>query len=269
VREDHLAALAIAEEAARAAGRLLADIWRSGKVQVNRRERHDVKLAADVAAETAIMDILRRERPGDRIISEESGSTGGVAEGDAWIVDPLDGTVNFSHGHPHFCISIAWCRGGVPVAGAVFDPIRGEMFTGAQGVGAWLNGKPILVSKISALDQAMLAAGFGKVPQKRMLRQIDLLAMHVQKLRIGGSAALDLVYTACGRLDGYCESRVYVWDLAAAAIILREAGGTCRIQPAANPYQRECVASNGNLDEAIGGALGMDFSAFEERWTRP
>jgi myo-inositol-1(or 4)-monophosphatase len=258
----------LAVSAARAAGTMLGDAWRSGDIRVKHREHHDVKLAADVESEKIILSMLREQCPEDGVLAEESGASGNDSEG-VWIVDPLDGTVNFSHGHPHFSVSIAWCRNGVPTVGVVYDPVRDELFSAVRGQGAWLNGRRIRVSDVKSLDSAMLAVGFGKEPAHIMSRQMSSLAMQVQKLRIGGSAALDMAYAACGRLDGYSESRVFVWDLAAASVIITEAGGHCRIRPTGEPYQRECMAANPAIEEAVCRAIGLDPATFEERWVSP
>ncbi len=243
--------LNIAENIARETGELLVRTWQSGDIEVDRREQHDVKLAADKAAEELIIQRIRANCPGDGIISEESGESDASREG-IWIVDPLDGTVNFSHGHPHFCVSIARCQNGEPEVGVVYDPVRKEMFSARRGGGASCNGASIAVSCNEDLGQAMLAVGFGKFPGQGALRQMEQLAGHVQKLRISGSAALDLAYLAAGRLDGYCETKIFVWDLAAGLLIAREAGAVGFVWPEEAPWQRSCLAASpGVAEEAM------------------
>ncbi len=229
--------LETAVQAAEAAGRVLRSEWECGEVRVNERARHDVKLTADVEAETAIMDIVRRACPEDGIVSEEFGLQDTGAE-HVWVIDPLDGTVNFSHGHPHFATSIAWLHHGRPVVGVVYDPLRREMFSAVRGQGAFLNGAPIQISAVQETKLAMLAVGFSKLsPEIHTVKDLAALAGRVQKLRISGSSALDSAYTACGRLDGYCENSIYVWDVAAGRLIAEEAGGRTFIWQREQPCQ--------------------------------
>jgi myo-inositol-1(or 4)-monophosphatase len=145
-----------------------------------------------------------------------------------WIIDPLDGTVNFAHGYPAFCVSIACEADGVLTYGVIYDPLRDELFEASRGAGASLNGAPIRVSATAHLDRALIATGFPydireRVPQT--LARLGRLLGIVQGLRRGGSAALDLAYVACGRLDGFCEENLKPWDTAAGLIIVTEAGG--------------------------------------------
>ena len=247
----------LAVAAARAGGDVLRPLWRSGRIEVDARVAHDVKLRADMQAESAILDVLSAARPGDAVLTEESGASGS-GEG-LWIIDPLDGTVNFSHRHPHFSVSIAWAWKGRPQVGAVYDPIRDEMFCAVRGGGAWCNGERIHVSSVRDLGEAMLSVGYGKVePQVHAVGEMRSLGAGVQKIRVFGSAALDFAYTACGRLDGYCEYSVSVWDIAAGAVILAEAGGTCRTWTWPHPYRRRCLVSNGLLDTELLALLRLD-----------
>lgn len=233
--------LEIGIAAARAAAHILREQWAHGRIRVNERARHDVKLAADVEAEAAILAILREARPRDGIVSEEFGIHSETAE-NVWVIDPLDGTVNFSHRHPHFATSIAWLKNGQPMVGVILDPLRDELFTAVHGRGAFLNGNPIRVSGVTDAKLAMLAVGFSKLsPEIHTVKDLAALAGRVQKLRISGSSALDIAYTACGRLDGYCESSVYLWDVAAGRVIAREAGGVSCI------WQREQACQCGAL----------------------
>lgn len=155
------------------------------------------------------------------------------------------------------------------MVGAVYDAMRDELFTGARGQGAWLNGKRLHASATRDLDRAMLAVGFGKVPEHDAMAQIGRLSSRVQKLRLSGSAALDLVYTACGRLDGYCETRVFVWDLAAGALILEEAGGICQAWPTKVPWQRECVATAPGLAAPVGALITHTPERVPASWVQP
>ncbi|MCF7849768.1 MAG: hypothetical protein K9M45_13035 [Kiritimatiellales bacterium] len=249
--------LSVATAAAHAAGDVLLKQWQAGEIRVNRRERHDVKLAADVDAEAAIMRILAERRPRDAIISEEAGASEGAGEG-VWVIDPLDGTVNFSHRHPHFCTSVAWCVDGDPVVGVVFDPLRGELYSAVKGMGATLNGSSVGVSGIDDLGGGMLAVGFSKLsPETTTVDGLTALAGQVQKLRISGSAALDIVYTACGRLNGYYEHSIYVWDLAAAKVILEEAGGIMYAWSWPEAFHCGALASSRELASSVLDTLGI------------
>ncbi len=258
--------LQLAETVAREAGKILLETRRQGDIKVDSRELHDVKLAADKASEDLIINKLREERPEDGIISEECGASETQKEG-IWIIDPLDGTVNFSHGHPHFCVSIAWCRRGEVQAGVVYDPVREELFSALRDGGAYCNGEPIDAAATNRLEQAMLAVGFGNLPGQESLRQMEKLSERVQKLRISGSAALDLAYVACGRLDGYCETRIFVWDLAAGLLIAREAGAIGYMWPGGKPWRRGCLAAAPGLIDAAAQVLQFDPQQANAEWT--
>jgi myo-inositol-1(or 4)-monophosphatase len=169
-----------------------------------------------------------------------------------WIIDPLDGTVNFAHGYPAFCVSIACEADGVLAYGVVYDPLRDELFEARRGGGASLNGQAIRVSKTARLDQALIATGFpydirARVPQT--LARLGRLLGVVQGLRRGGSAALDLCYVACGRLDGFYEENLKPWDTAAGLLILTEAGGKITTFEGRDYdlYAPNILASNGPL----------------------
>jgi myo-inositol-1(or 4)-monophosphatase len=173
-----------------------------------------------------------------------------------WIIDPLDGTVNFAHGYPAFCVSIGLEVDGHLQYGGVYDPMRDELFEARKGQGAWLNGRPIRVSKVRRLDQALVATGFPYDIRERlpgtMARMGRILGM-VQGLRRGGSAALDMSYVACGRFDGFYEEHLKPWDTAAGLLLIEEAGG--RITSfSGGPYDiyaSNILASNGRLHEKL------------------
>jgi len=250
--------LAVATDACRSAGQLLCTSWASGKVTAEVMSSHDVKLDLDRKSEKIITRIIRDRRPMDGILAEESGA--GMLNCDGvWIVDPLDGTVNFSHGHPHFCVTVAWLWRGQLCAGVTYDPLKDELYSAARGCGAFCNGVRIKPSKTQSLSQAMIAFGFGKeAPERRAVNDFNGLAKSVQRVRISGSAALDLAYVACGRYDAYFEPSVYVWDLAAGMLILEEAGGICRTWARGNRFGRICLASNAGLAPALSEFLTLD-----------
>ena len=186
----------------------------------------DMVSEADREAETAIIDVLRAERPDDGIVSEE-GAGGEGTSGRRWIVDPLDGTTNCLYRFPAWAVSIALEDEGGALAGIVHAPVMGETFVAIRGEGASLNGEPIRVNDHEDLATALVATGFGYDPDVRA-GQADLLRRvlpRVRDIRRAGAAALDLCYVACGRLDGYYERGINHWDWAAGALIVREAGG--------------------------------------------
>jgi len=188
----------------------------------------DLVTEADREAEAAVIKIIRKAFPSHAILAEESGASAGASE-HRWIIDPLDGTTNFAHGFPAFCVSIAYEHRGRVQVGVVFDAFHRELFTARRGKGAQLNGKPIHVSKSKALATSLLATGF---PYDRRERRRFYLCFwedmmtRVQGVRRAGSAALDLASVASGRLDGFWEFGLKPWDVAAGSLLVSEAGGT-------------------------------------------
>ncbi len=200
------------------------------------------------------------------MLAEESGAHDAVgpeqATGDAapggvrWILDPLDGTTNFAHNYPFFCVSVAAERDGAVVAGAVYDPMRDEMFAAALDTGATLNGAMISVSGIARLEDALLVTGFPysvREHPETILPLFQAFLVRAQGVRRDGSAALNLCYLACGRFDGFWEAHLNAWDMAAGALIVREAGG--RVTDFAGNdldlFGRRIVASNGRIHPAM------------------
>jgi myo-inositol-1(or 4)-monophosphatase len=252
--------LALARRAALAAGAVLTTAWRQAAGQVTARTAYDVKMNVDVEAETAILAILRAARPQDAILSEESAASGPAAAGQ-WIVDPLDGTVNFSHGHPYFCTSIAWSGQGQVQVGVVHDPLRGETFAAARGLGATCNDVPLRVSATAQPSHAMVVIGYGKDdPERHALVDMGRLCGKVQKVRICGSAALDLCYVASGRFDAYYEGRIHLWDIAAALLVLEEAGGRTWRRPLTEPWRCQCLGTTPLLESAMKRLLLPDLA---------
>jgi myo-inositol-1(or 4)-monophosphatase len=248
----------LAKTAARTAGKLLADMLHTPDARVLSRTAHDVKMTADLSAEKYLISALKNARPHDGILAEESGNSINGKKG-VWIIDPLDGTVNYSHTHPHFCTTIAWTWEGITYVGVVFDPLRNELFLAVRGNGATCNDTPIQCAETSHISEAMLAVGFGKKsPEKGAMHEIGTLGTHVQKLRISGSAALDLAYTACGRYDGYIETQVYTWDIAAGCQLVQEAGGKAFSWKGNEPQARSCIATTALLSSAVLNSLHKD-----------
>ena len=224
---DGAALLAIAEDAARAAGELLRERFLAGGERAvgSKSTRTDPVSEADLAAERAIRAVIAERRPGDAIIGEEGGETQ-EGEGLRWIVDPLDGTVNFLFGVPQWCVSVAVHDGSGGLAGVVYDPLREELFAGARGLDATLNGRVVHGSSRIELATALVATGFAYDAGVRaaQARVIAALLPRVRDVRRMGSAALDLAWTAAGRYDAFYERGVQIWDTAAGAVLCSCAG---------------------------------------------
>jgi len=194
--------------------------------QINHKGIIDLVTEVDHQSEAYLVGEIRRRYPNHRILAEESGNWSGQ-ECCQWYIDPLDGTVNFAHGVPFFSVSIAYQEEGQLRLGAVYDPLRQELFAAERGCGAWLNNVPIYVSSIPELDQSLLVTGFPYDIRNRTDNNLDNYArfsMRSQGVRRLGSAALDLCYVAAGRFDGYWEMSVNPWDVAAGGLIAQEAG---------------------------------------------
>lgn len=220
--------LRIAIEAARVGGAVVRQRFRTDHLQVAEKARHDLVTAADRESEAAIADVLRRHRPQDAILAEETGWIDGQGGECTWIVDPLDGTANFAHGLPMFSVSVACRRGEETLAGVVFDPIGEHLFVAAKDRGATWNGTPMRVSAKEGLGEAFLATGFpfrARGALDLYLRCFRTLFLEARAIRRCGSAALDLAYTAAGVFDGFFEFRLSAWDIAAGELLIREAGG--------------------------------------------
>jgi myo-inositol-1(or 4)-monophosphatase len=246
-------ALECATRAARAAGRLMRRHEGLPK-KINQQTRNDIKLELDVRCQKLIEKILLSDFPDSSVLGEEGAA--GHADADArWVVDPIDGTVNFAYGVPHACVSIAWQTRPGPagefstLAGVVHDPFCDELWTGLRGGPARLNGKIIHASRRRELAEAIVAIGFSKTEQglKENLPVFNALVRRVRKMRMMGAAALSLAYVASGRFDAYIESGVSLWDIAAAGLILECAGGEFWRRPIAETNQYRMLASNGLL----------------------
>lgn len=223
--------LLLASEAARAAGGLIRANF--GEVlKVDALEHHDIKLELDRRSQLLIESILLSRHPEYAIYGEE-GISGAPDAENQWIIDPIDGTVNFFYGVPHFCVSIALRRGGEIVLGVIYDPMRDELWTGVRGGQALLDGQPIRVSARTELSEAILTVGFSKSPAsiETGLPVFSRLVRSVKKCRMMGSAALDVAYVACGRLDAYIESKISLWDIAAGVLLVELAGGKVELTP--------------------------------------
>ncbi len=219
---------AVAERAARAAGELLRERFAAGgeRATGSKSTHTDLVSEADLAAERAIRDIIGAARPGDAILGEEGGETQQGA-GLRWVVDPLDGTVNFLFGVPQWCVSVAVHDDDGGLVGVVYDPLREELFSGRRDGGPpTLNGAPLRGSQQTALDTALVGTGFGYDAAVRELQAavVARLLPQVRDVRRMGSAALDLAWTAAGRYDAFYERGVQLWDVAAGTVLCAAAG---------------------------------------------
>ncbi len=238
-------------EAARAAGAILQERARLG-FRIEHKNAVNLVTDADTQAEQAIIERIREAHPEHQILAEEQGI---VVQNDSpykWVIDPLDGTTNFAHGFPAYCVSIGVEYQGSCILGVVFDPTRQELFVGETGSGAFLNDQPIRVSQTASLNAALVVTGFGydiRETSNNNLEQFARFALRAQGVRRMGAAALDLCYVASGRLDGYWELKLHPWDTAAGVVILEEAGGQVT-DLQGNPYSiygTGIVASNGQF----------------------
>jgi myo-inositol-1(or 4)-monophosphatase len=247
--------LSAAREAATAAGNLIRANWLQPK-QIDYKGAIDLVTSVDRESERRIVDVLQKKFPRHSILAEEETDRVGSQASHRWIIDPLDGTTNFAHSYPQFCVSIALERDGKVILGLVYDPVRPECFQAVKGQGATLNGEPIRVSDIMELDRALLATGFPYDHRENAdfyLGFFKSFMTRSQGIRRNGAAALDLCYVACGRLDGFWEFNLRPWDTAAGVLIVEEAGGKVS-DLSGNPFSiwsNEALASNGALHEVM------------------
>jgi myo-inositol-1(or 4)-monophosphatase len=215
--------------AAQKAGRgLVRDFGEVENLQVSRKGPADFVSAADLKAEDTLRQELTRARPRFGWLMEEGGAVEGEDKDRRWIVDPLDGTTNFLHGIPHFAISIALEQEGVPVAGVVFNPVTDELYWAERGVGAYLNDRRLRVSSRSNLADALIGTGMpfkGRGDSIGFQRELAMIMPHVSGIRRMGAASLDLAYVAAARFDGFWETSLNPWDVAAGIVLVQEAGG--------------------------------------------
>lgn len=241
---------------AREAGEIL--VQKLGTAKVSTKGDIDLVTEADLASEALIIERIKSYYPQHGILAEESGEAvlvGGKQSEWKWIIDPLDGTTNYAHGYPCFCVSIALERAGELQLGVIYDPMRDEMFAAERGQGATLNNRKIKVSDVDLLSQAMMCTGFPYNVRERpdFARDFTNFTMQAQAVRRDGSAALDLAYIACGRFDGFWEDGLNPWDTAAGVLLIHEAGGrvTDFQDRPLNIYTAKVVTSNGLIHSDI------------------
>jgi myo-inositol-1(or 4)-monophosphatase len=263
--------LSAAVEAARR-GAAELERWRT-KFSVREKFRADLVTDADHASQKVVKESLLGAFPDHLFLGEEE-SVGKSPEDTrppagtppVWVVDPLDGTSNYVHDVPAYCVSIGLWAGGKPVVGVILDPRMNELFTAAAGLGAFLNGKPIRVSAVAALRDGMISTGFPADYQKQ-LRNIDAwtrVSAHAQSLRRTGSTALNMAYVAAGRFDGYWAYDNWAWDVTAGAVLVAEAGGTLSTadgQPL-DPFRPDILATNGRIHAELLRVLSSEEKGF-------
>jgi|SRR5579871_630499 len=262
--------LETAVEIAREAGALLM-AYHKRHIGFELKGDYDLVTEADRASERLVIERLSAHYPSHSIVAEEGGGRESSSDF-CWYVDPLDGTTNFAHGFPMFNVTIGLAEKGELVAGVTFDPLRDELFTAERGGGAYLNGERIRVSNAARLEDSLVATGF---PSRKRHQNINVhfyyqLAMITHGVRRGGSAALDLAYTACGRLDGFWEFGLNPWDMAAGVLLVEEAGGTCSDMTGAPAKLRgpHLLADNTAIHKAMVDIFGEIFRK-EHRYPIP
>jgi myo-inositol-1(or 4)-monophosphatase len=235
--------------AAQQAGALLLDYAHKG-ITIAHKNSVNLVTEADHASEQCVIDVIKTSFSDHSILAEERGAEANPLSPYKWIIDPLDGTTNFAHGYPAYCVSIGVEHDGAGLLGVVYDPTRRELFLGEAGGGAYLNDVVLHVSTTNLLDRALVVTGFAYDIRDTPVNNLDhfvSFALKAQGLRRTGTAALDLCYVAAGRFDGYWELKLHPWDMAAGVLILREAGGrvTDFSGQGFSLYGQQLVASNG------------------------
>jgi myo-inositol-1(or 4)-monophosphatase len=254
--------LELAIRAAREAGELLRSNM-GRRIDISYKGPIDLVTEVDMASERLIRELITTYYPRHTVIGEEMGAGGSVGDSEyRWIVDPLDGTTNYAHGYPCFCVSIGLQHAGEPLLGVVYDPTRDELFAAERGAGATLNGRPVRASGVESLKKALLCTGFPYDYTNRYFTNLDHFrnfSLAAQAVRRDGSAALDLCYVACGRFDGFWEAGLNPWDSAAAALVIAEAGGRVTSLDGCpfDPFRAECVASNGLIHDEMLAVLAQ------------
>jgi myo-inositol-1(or 4)-monophosphatase len=251
--------LNFAIETARDAGQLLLEKFDRG-ITVEKKGDYNLVTAADLASEELIVERIKSYYPRHSILAEEAGNA--VVIGDGlwkWIIDPLDGTTNFAHGYPCFCVTLALEHDGEIVLGVTFDPTRSELFAAERGRGASLNNKPIRVSDCEELSEALIVTGFPYdfKRQADFARHLTRFLLESRGVRRDGSAAIDMAYVACGRFDGFWEEGLNPWDMAAGVLLIEEAGGQVSGYDGSkfSIYSPPILASNGLIHSQMGEVL--------------
>ena len=245
--------LNFAIETARGAGAILLEKY-GRNISVSKKGDIDLVTEADLASEKFIIERIQTHYPQHCILAEESGVLGEPSEW-KWIIDPLDGTTNFAHAYPCFCVTIALEKDGVVVLGVTYDPTRDELFAAEKHHGASLNNKPIRVSDVGQLSESLLVTGFPYDIAKRdsLANTFETFLLESQAVRRDGSAAIDLAYVACGRFEGFWEEGLNAWDVAAGVLLVEEAGGRTSSYggSALDIYSPPFCVSNGKVHDQM------------------
>lgn len=252
LQELHSFAIEIAKEG----GAVLRDFWGKRIVIEEKAYTGDLVTEADKASEHVILEMIRQKYPHHEILSEEAGMHEGEGADYLWLIDPLDGTTNYTHHFPMVSVSIGLLHKGKPIVGVVYNPIYDELFEAAEGMGARLNGHEIQVSRTKDLKASLLATGFSydrRENPETNYQQFCHLTHLTHGVRRGGSAALDLAFVAAGRLDGFWERGLNPWDLAAGVVLIREAGGQVSAydQTDFDLFSGRILATNGKIHESL------------------
>lgn len=227
-KNDLSSLVQLAEALAEAGGSVLKTFWGKTYHSRDKEQVGNIVTEADEASEKQIFSLLKKECPQHQILSEESGALNKGSSDYLWIIDPLDGTVNYSHQYPIVSVSVALAHKGKVVIGIVYNPILNEWFQAVRGQGAYFNEQPLSVSKVDCIEKSLLATGFAydrRETKDNNYAEFSHLTNESQGVRRGGSAALDLAYVAAGKFDGYWERGIQPWDVAAGSLLVEEAGG--------------------------------------------
>jgi len=233
-------------------GKEVIESFREKRLNIREKGHHDLVTDADIAVEKAILGKIRETFPEDQILAEESANYNTMSEERTWIVDPIDGTTNFAHDFPVYCVSVALWVNRAPSVGVVIEVNRNELFTAIQGEGAWLNGVPIRVADTEKIRNGFVATGFPYNDLSLVdpyLNLFKILMKDLQGMRRPGAASFDLCCVACGRFDGFFEYALHIWDVAAAALIIREAGGVVTDWNGGEgwPFGQRIIAGNSTI----------------------
>ena len=265
---DYLPELQVAKKAAKSASNIIQQYQRDRNFSVDYKGKNDLVTEADVVVEEEIVSIVQKAFPKDDILAEETAEKSALPQGRTWLIDPIDGTTNFAHGFPIYCVSVALWDDHEPKVGVVLEVSRNECFTALAGQGAYLDGNPISVSQTVKPNEALIGTGF---PYRDLslvenyLRFFRMLMDTTQAIRRPGSACYDLCCVACGRFDGFYEYALNPWDVGAAALIVKEAGGMATDWSGGSNwlFGKRIIAGNSEIHEFLLKEIGNYFDEEE------
>lgn len=265
---DYLPELNLAKQAAKSASEIIQKYQEDNNFSIDFKGKNDLVTEADLKAEACILSAIRDEFPQDHILAEETASQNSMPEGRTWLVDPIDGTTNFAHGFPIYCVSIGLWENRKPKMGLVLEVSRQECFTALAGKGAFLNGNPITVSKRQHPEDALVGTGFPYNDLSLVdnyIRFFRMLMGSVQGVRRPGAASYDLCCVACGRFEGFYEYALNPWDVGAAALIVQEAGGNVSDWAGGDDwlFGKRIVAGNPSVHQFLLEEIGNYFEEDE------